>query len=106
MIGDGLNDTLALANANVSMSPASALNAARVASDFVLIDKGLGRLDGVFDLAHQARSRIVENLSLASFYNFIAVPLAIAGMATPLIAALAMSASSLTVTLNAIRLKS
>ena len=106
MIGDGLNDTLALANAHVSMSPASALNAARVASDFVLIDKGLGRLDGVFDLAHQARSRIVENLSLASFYNFIAVPLAIAGMATPLIAALAMSASSLTVTLNAIRLKS
>lgn len=106
MVGDGLNDTLALAHAHVSMSPASALNAARMASDFVLIDKGLGGLDGVFGLARQARSRIVENLSLASFYNVIAVPLAIAGMATPLIAALAMSASSLTVTLNAIRLKS
>ena len=106
MVGDGLNDTLALSNAHVSMSPASALNAARMASDFVLIDKGFGGLDGVFDLAQQARSRIIENLSLASFYNVIAVPLAIAGMATPLIAALAMSASSLTVTLNAIRLKS
>lgn len=105
MVGDGLNDTLALTNAHVSMSPASALNAARMASDFVLIDKGLGGLDGVFALSHQARNRIIENLGLASFYNVIAVPLAIAGMATPLIAALAMSASSLTVTLNAIRLK-
>lgn len=105
MVGDGLNDTLALTNAHVSMSPASALNAARMASDFVLIDKGLGGLDGVFALSNQARSRIIENLGLASFYNVIAVPLAIMGMATPLIAALAMSASSLTVTLNAIRLK-
>lgn len=105
MVGDGLNDTVALSQAHVSMSPATALNAARMASDFVLIDKGLSQIPVTLDLARQARARITENLAVASFYNVIAVPLAIAGMATPLIAALAMSASSLTVTLNAIRLR-
>jgi P-type Cu2+ transporter len=55
--------------------------------------------------AHSAVQRIRENFNIATFYNVIAVPIAIAGFATPLVAALAMSSSSITVALNAVRLK-
>ncbi len=105
MVGDGLNDTAALAAAHVSISPASALDAARVASDVVLLGTDLGPLADALELAQSARRRITENFRLATAYNVIAVPLAVAGLATPLIAALAMSASSITVSLNALRLK-
>ncbi|WP_415921934.1 heavy metal translocating P-type ATPase [Tateyamaria sp. SN6-1] len=103
MVGDGLNDTGALAAAHVSLSPASALDAARVASDMVLLGAQMDVLPDVLRCARTARQRIAENFRIATVYNVIAVPLAIAGMATPLIAALAMSASSITVSLNALR---
>ncbi|KIC13893.1 heavy metal translocating P-type ATPase [Leisingera sp. ANG-Vp] len=105
MVGDGLNDTAALAAAHVSVSPASALDAARVASDIVLLGQDLGPIAEACGVAQKATRRIRENFRIATLYNVIAVPLAIAGLATPLIAALAMSTSSITVSLNALRLR-
>lgn len=105
MVGDGLNDTAALTEAHVSISPASALDAARVASDIVLLGQDLEPIAEACTVAQKATKRIRENFRIATLYNVIAVPLAIAGFATPLIAALAMSTSSITVSLNALRLK-
>ncbi len=105
MVGDGLNDTAALAAAHVSISPASALDAARVASDIVLLGNDLSPIADACDTAVRATKRIRENFRIATVYNVIAVPLAVAGLATPLIAALAMSTSSITVSLNALRLR-
>ena len=105
MVGDGLNDTAALAAAHASISPASALDAARVASDIVLLGNDLSPIAEACDTAVKATKRIRENFRIATIYNVIAVPLAVAGLATPLIAALAMSTSSITVSLNALRLR-
>ncbi|WP_121064634.1 heavy metal translocating P-type ATPase [Chachezhania antarctica] len=105
MVGDGLNDTAALASAHVSISPASALDAARVASDIVLLGSDLSPVGEACAVAKKATRRIRENFRIATVYNVIAVPLAVAGLATPLIAALAMSTSSITVSLNALRLR-
>ena len=104
MVGDGLNDTAALAAAHVSISPASALEATRVVSDMVLLGNSLAPLGEAVDLASKATRRIKENFAIAALYNAIAVPVALAGFATPLAAALAMSASSITVSLNSLRL--
>lgn len=105
MVGDGLNDTVALAAADVSISPASALDAARSASDIVLIGRDLAPVADAVLTARRARQRIKENFGISATYNVIAIPIAILGFATPLIAAIAMSASSLTVTFNALRLR-
>ncbi len=105
MVGDGLNDTGALAAAHVSISPASALEVARVASDIVILGRDFGVLATCIKTSRAARHRITENFALAALYNMIAIPVALLGFATPLIAALAMSASSITVTLNAWRLR-
>jgi Cu2+-exporting ATPase len=105
MVGDGLNDTAALASAHVSISPASALDAARVASDIVLLGGDLEPIAEALSTARSATKRIRENFRIATVYNIVAVPLAVAGLATPLIAALAMSLSSITVSLNALRLR-
>ncbi|MGQ0610669.1 MAG: heavy metal translocating P-type ATPase [Paracoccaceae bacterium] len=105
MVGDGLNDTGALAAASVSISPASALEAARVASDIVLLGPDIAPVALALRTARLAQRRIKENLAIAAVYNIVAVPVAVVGLATPLLAALAMSLSSITVTLNALRLK-
>lgn len=105
MVGDGLNDTAALAAAHVSVSPASALDAARVASDIVLLGQDLSPLGDMLDTSRKSTKLIRENFTISTVYNVIAVPLAIAGLATPLIAALAMSVSSITVSLNALRVR-
>jgi Cu2+-exporting ATPase len=105
MVGDGLNDTAALAGAHASISPASALDAARVASDVVLLGKSLDPIADALSISRVAIKRIRQNFSIATWYNIIAVPLAVAGLCSPLIAALAMSTSSITVSLNALRLK-
>ncbi|MFM2354871.1 MAG: hypothetical protein RLZZ528_607, partial [Pseudomonadota bacterium] len=105
MVGDGLNDTAALAGAHVSISPASALDAARTASDIVLLGSSLAPIADALRIAVQARRRIKQNFALSLAYNVVAVPVALVGLATPLIAALAMSTSSITVSLNALRLK-
>jgi Cu2+-exporting ATPase len=105
MIGDGLNDTAALAAAHVSISPASALEATRVVSDIVLLGPSLAPIGDATKLAVSATRRIKENFAIAAGYNMIAIPIALAGFATPLAAALAMSSSSITVSLNALRLR-
>lgn len=105
MVGDGLNDTAALAGAHASISPASALDAARVASDVVLLGNSLEPIADAVSTSKVAIKRIRQNFSIATWYNIIAVPLAVAGLCSPLIAALAMSTSSITVSLNALRLR-
>lgn len=105
MVGDGLNDTAALAAAHVSISPASALDAARVASDIVLLGQDIAPISDALRIGKQSARRMVENFLISGGYNVVAVPLALVGAATPLAAALAMSLSSITVSLNAMRLK-
>ena len=105
MVGDGLNDTLAMAEAHASVSPASALDASRTVSDIVLLRNDLRGVPDSVVTARSATRRIRENFTIAALYNVIAVPLALAGLATPLAAALAMSGSSIMVTLNALRLR-
>ncbi len=105
MVGDGLNDTAALAAAHVSISPASALDAARVASDIVLLGQDIAPIADAVRISRQATRRMIENFLISGGYNVVAVPLALIGHATPLAAALAMSLSSITVSLNAMRLK-
>ncbi|PJI92810.1 Cu2+-exporting ATPase [Yoonia maricola] len=105
MVGDGLNDTGALAAAYASVSPATAADASRAASDIVLLNDSLEPLIELPLVARTAMKRIKENFTISTVYNVIAVPIALAGFATPLIASIAMSASSITVLLNALRLK-
>ncbi|MEM6372691.1 MAG: heavy metal translocating P-type ATPase [Pseudomonadota bacterium] len=105
MVGDGLNDTLALTQAWASIAPGTALEASQNAADVVLLGQHLSGIPMVLRIARSARRRILENFALAAAYNMVAIPLALAGFATPLMAALAMSSSSITVTLNALRTK-
>ncbi len=103
MVGDGLNDAPSLAAASVSISPISAADLSQAQADAVFLGTSLNPVLSTVRTARRARAIMRQNLWLAIGYNAIAIPVAIAGLVTPLIAAAAMSGSSVLVTLNALR---
>jgi Cu2+-exporting ATPase len=105
MVGDGINDALVLAGADVSLALADGAAIAHRAADLVITGGHLGRIADSVALARKTRRLLRQNLGWALAYNLIALPFAMAGWVAPWQAALGMTASSLLVTFNALRLQ-
>jgi Cu2+-exporting ATPase len=106
MVGDGLNDAPALAAGHASLSPSAAADIAQNAADAVFQGERLNAVVETLKVARRSHRMALENFAIAIIYNLAFVPLAVLGHVTPLVAAIAMSTSSILVTANALRLRS
>lgn len=104
MIGDGINDAAAMRAALVSIAPSSATDLGRSAADLLLLDSDLSVITECINSARRANTLVKQNFLLAALYNLTAIPVAFSGGVTPMMAAVAMSTSSVLVVLNALRL--
>ena len=105
MVGDGINDSIALAKSDIAISMGSGADIAINVSDVVLLNDNITKVSEAMQISKRTYKAIKENLSLSIIYNIIAIPLAVAGFVYPLVSALSMSLSSLIVVGNSIRIK-
>ena len=105
MAGDGVNDSVALSSANVSVAMGNGADISIAVSDIVLLNNSLKSLNEAFVISRKTYKFIKQNLSISLIYNLVTIPLAMAGFVIPLVAALSMSLSSLMVVANSLRIK-
>ena len=105
MVGDGVNDSVALSSADVAIAMGNSADVSLAISDVVLLNSTLSSLQDAFLISNKTYKFIKQNLGLSILYNMVTIPLAMLGYVIPLVAALSMSLSSLMVVLNSLRIK-